>query len=516
MTLFDSAGTRLLLGLMLCLVGCLCAERAVKPVPRVRARPRAAWVIHAGMVLCCFTLAALVTARPLFSAAVVVLLWGVLAAVSNAKFRALREPFVFSDFALFSQALRYPRLYLPFLALQESAAVAVAACAATYLGLRAEPPVTVSIVRSVFAFVVLSGLGFGAWLVRFGQRAALPVELDPMRDIERLGLIATLWLYRASESKPFAVPPSAYAPRDVGKQTRAGRFGQQEPPHIVVVQSESFFDARRLFPGIRADLLPQFDALSQCSEVGRLSVPAWGANTMRSEFSFLSGIKAEALGVHRFNPYRRLARTPTPSLAWHLAARGYRCLALHPHPVGFFGRDRVFPCLGFERFIDIDAFGAADHAGPYVSDAAVTDRVLDLLRNADDPIFLFVITMENHGPLHLESAAGREFAAWFSRDPPEGCTDLAVYLRHLINADRMLGRLQCFLETAQRDAVLCWYGDHVPSMPGVYRRFGYEDPRTDYLLWRKGRTEGRAEDLSVEELGAAVLRSARLRRPDIA
>jgi len=90
------------------------------------------------------------------------------------------------------------------------------------------------------------------------------------------------------------------------------------------VQSESFFDPRLLHRGIADGVLGNYDALRAAGASGRLAVPGWGAYTMRTEFAFLSGIGANRLGVHRFNPYRRFARQPISTLAWYLRTIGYR------------------------------------------------------------------------------------------------------------------------------------------------------------------------------------------------
>lgn len=109
---------------------------------------------------------------------------------------------------------------------------------------------------------------------------------------------------------------------------------------------------------------------------GQMTVPAWGANTIRTEFAFLSGIDAEHLGVHRFNSYRAIAAGwRVASLASYLKSLGYRTVCVHPYPVGFYQRDRVYPSLGFDAFLDIQAFDGVEHVGPYMDDAAVADKV---------------------------------------------------------------------------------------------------------------------------------------------
>ena len=124
---------------------------------------------------------------------------------------------------------------------------------------------------------------------------------------------------------------------------------------------------------------------------------------MRTEFSFLSGLASETLGIDRFNPYRRLARRPLITLVGHLRGLGYRTVCVHPYLSSFYARDEVFPLLGFDELVDVRSFSHGDRFGPYVSDAAVAATITRRVDQSDRPIFVFAITMENHGPLHLES-----------------------------------------------------------------------------------------------------------------
>jgi len=195
------------------------------------------------------------------------------------------------------------------------------------------------------------------------------------------------------------------------------------------------------------------------------------------------------------------------TLATVLKANGYRTLCVHPYPASFYGRHRVYPHLGFDEFIDIAAFGGAERAGPYIGDQAVTSKVKALLATATDPLFIFVITMENHGPLHLEKAEAADHAAAYTSPPPPGCEDLTVYLRHLRNADRMMGELRTSLEQHPRPARLCWYGDHVPIMAEVYRQLGDPDGQTEYFIWsnRPAEKKAPARALSLDALAGQLL-----------
>ncbi len=448
---------------------------------RWRRPPPSAMAVHAGVFLLAFLVLAVLCQRPFLAAGLALGAHVLVLVVNDAKCRALREPMLFSDYGLFSQALRHPRLYLPYLrplpALLAVCAFAVALTASVLL----EAP---GFEWDFWAILLLADVGL-LWVGC--RRARCWLALDPEPDVARLGLLGSGLLYWLAEREP--LPPIA-APTVVINDT------SEQRPDIVAVECESFFDARRLHAGVPADLLRHFDALCAQGESGRLNVPAWGANTMRTEFTFLSGIAPESLGVHRFNPYRRFARRPVPTLASALRDAGYRTVCVHPYPASFFSRNRVFPQLGFDEFIDLAAFGYAPCDGPYVADAAVARKIAETLHRTGQPIFVFAITMENHGPQHLEAGPGGDV--------------LAVYLRHLRNSDAMIGAIAETLRSRKRGGVLCVYGDHVPSLPAVYAAAGFADPRTDYLIWAPPGAPGRREDLRVEALGARVLRAAGL------
>jgi phosphoglycerol transferase MdoB-like AlkP superfamily enzyme len=97
--------------------------------------------------------------------------------------------------------------------------------------------------------------------------------------------------------------------------------------------------------------------------------------------------------------------------------------------------------------------------------------------------------MENHGPLHLEKTTEEEHAEYYD-DPsnhtdtlPSELNDLTVYLRHLKNADNMIKTLTDEYRKVDKETTLCFYGDHVPSMPITYKATDYHDECSDYFIW---------------------------------
>ncbi|WP_341319317.1 LTA synthase family protein [Paraburkholderia sp. IMGN_8] len=474
-------------------------------LPEALALPRAwlrrsplALALHVAAIVFICVCVLLLTGRVRFSAFVAIALVALLAGVSNAKHASLQEPFVFTDLSLFSQLFAHPRLYLPFLSIGTVVAIVIGIAVVIVVFVTDKSLAQ----RPVGELVIAAGACLAAAYV-FAAR--LPLTLNPVDDQKRHGFFSVFVAYLLNGMKPATA-------RQLCDALAAGPFASGAPqtaPDVILIQSESFFDARRLDASIDRAILRNFDtARRESVQHGELTVPAWGANTMRTEFAVLTGIDQTQLGYARFYPYAFVRRACNSLASWF--KRGdYQTLAIHPYYADFFGRKRAFKHLQIDRFIDIAAFADAPRAGPYVSDLAVADSIIKALDEPrDKPAFIFSMTMENHGPLHLEPVEAGEGAAFHALGDDARWRDLTVYLRHLANADAMLGRLLAALRARRRDTVLCFYGDHVPALPHVFVDLGYEPARSDYFIWRNyGDAPATRKDLCAEQLGVALVRT---------
>jgi len=438
-------------------------------------------VVAAGLALVFLAL----TARPVTSAVAAVTVMAIVVIVSNVKLAALREPLVFVDFGMIGEIASHPQLFVPYLGVLPTIAIVLAVAASVWAVTAFESPMPAllgqwPVLRLAGALALIAALVACIYwghrrLATWGWR--LKPSLDPATDIERFGLFGSLVL-----TGLLSIDATG---KDVARQSRrrdAAKSWPAERPNIVAVQMESFFDARLMDPRIDRRLLSCFDACAENAvQRGRLEVPACGY-TQRTEFAFLTGLGDEELGLDRYNPYARFARRPVWSIAHELRAAGYRTVCVHPFFGAFFGRHQVIPNLGFDQFLDIAAFAGAARFGPYISDQSLADKIGGLLAESETPLFVYAITMENHGGWGRGRLPASELASLREALPdlPPG---FLCYLRHLANADRMVGRLAASLDQTG-GGILCVFGDHLPSFTELFRRSGFADPRTDYFVWR--------------------------------
>lgn len=423
-------------------------------------------------------------------------LQGLFAVASNAKHAMLGEPLLFSDLALVGALFRHPQFYLSAVRVWQRVAVGLAALALVgaiaWLS-RADPAAHLA------GLILLAGGLAALRLARGWSRSAacsLARVPDAAGDVRALGLIPTILLYwwrwqDEADPAPCPLPP---------------RAAPATPPELVVViQCESFADPRDLF-GARGEALPALEAARTAAfQWGNLEVSGFGAYTMRTEYGVLFGREEEALGFRRYDPFL----TALGEASYALPARlpGWHARFVHPHDMRFYGRDAIMPAGGFAELVGEEHFAPPGPGeGRYVTDAAMTEVILDLAARTPGPDLLpgllYAVTIENHGPWAPDARGGGK------PDLVEG------YMRLVRHGDAMLAALREGLAALRRPALLVFFGDHRPSIPGasVPPPEGAQGRRhTPYVMLQIGADgqtitgENRRVDLSPAGLHHAVL-----------
>ena len=475
-----------LIGLAVCLAAWTLVLRRGAGALAWRGSPPIAKALDVAPVVLGYAALLGTTARPYLAALIIVALTAGLSAADRVKRAVLHEPVVFADRAELPEVVRHPGLYFPFAGGPGTIAAIVAGIAALIAALAwAEPPLWHrSMALAAIEATLAAGLAAacfaipGAWPALLDRLAALyttrlaPTR-DPARDAARLGPLATLAIHAtlAAAERP--------ARRRSAISTGTASFPAANTP-IVVVQAESFLDPARLHHDL-ATLLPNYRALcASARQTGKLGVPAWGANTVRSEFAVLTGVAESALGLDYYNPYEKFARAPgpdLPSLARAARTAGYRTIFVHPFDLGFYNRRRVLPLLGFDQLVGPADFAGARRSGPYIADEAVAETAAALLRRHGPRVFLYVATMEAHGPWDgpgptVPAPAQRRSAAAIGRHRP-----LARPSRRHRPPDRVADPKR----SAPPAAGWPSSATHQPSMPEAFAAAGLTDRRTDYV-----------------------------------
>ena len=250
-------------------------------------RSGAAWLGHAAILLCVFAIELLLFRRPWFAFSQVLFWQALMLVVNRVKLNSLYEPFVYQDLHYFVDLFRHPRLYLPFFGLARFITAVLVPVALVIIALQLETPLPERFGWPAFLclswiLLLLSVLG-----IALSWRWQSPLAgLDPSQDQAETGMLSSFIGYARAERQLAALDEPLLTMPAV-----------ENSPHLVVVQSESFFDARTLWPSIKPKVYQWFDDISHLSLLhGPLQVHAIGANViLGAEFRLLWRVTCEGL-----------------------------------------------------------------------------------------------------------------------------------------------------------------------------------------------------------------------------
>ncbi len=241
-----------------------------------------------------------------------------------------------------------------------------------------------------------------------------------------------------------------------------------ERPDIVMVMSESFWDPA-LLPGVA--LSPDPLAATRKVRSGSVHSPEFGGMTANAEFEALTGF-SNAFLPYGSIPYQQYVRGEVPSLASFLREEGYETLAMHPFAGWFWNRAHVYEAFGFETFLSEENLPGLTKRGPLASDEALTEEIITRVDAAEEPAFLFAVSLQGHGPYEPNryKDAGIDVEAGVS-EWARG--SIGTYAEGIADADRGLARLIEWAGKRERPTVVVFFGDHLPPLGPVYVETGF-------------------------------------------
>lgn len=247
-------------------------------------------------------------------------------------------------------------------------------------------------------------------------------------------------------------------------------------PNIIMIMSESLFDANRL-EGVRYSRNPLMHFEEAQNTYGRGSVitEVYGGKTCQTEYEVLTG-NSTAFTSPENIAYLRFVEPETNSIPKLLKEEGYDTYAIHSYEGKFYSRDQVYKDIGIDHFLDQDAFADPTTIRGYISDHDVTQKIIETYEaKGDTPMFCHVVTMQNHMPYEVGyDGEGVQVSGKKLGDKSRQL--LETYVNGLAASDEALGELLEYFEHVDEPTVIVMYGDHLPALGDqydVYRQTGY-------------------------------------------
>lgn len=220
--------------------------------------------------------------------------------------------------------------------------------------------------------------------------------------------------------------------------------------------------------------------------------PVYGGTTPNAEFEVLTAVPVKSFqaGIIPYQHYVQYFTDAARSLPRLLSEKGYSATAYHNFTRRFWLRDKVYPKLGFGRFVSMEEMTLVIQANDWPTDAGLYESVLKMAEK-ETPQFHFIVTVETHGPYAKDKA---------DKEGHNGVTD---YRRRLGNAVQSLAAFKRKLDARGRPYMLVVFGDHLPGLRLHQWKLGMKsetDPRLRQVpvlvAGNAGDTQGFARNLA--------------------
>ena len=317
---------------------------------------------------------------------------------------------------------------------------------------------------------------------------SLPLNGNVFNLIDHFNSKGFNYTFLFNLKKSFVRPPEGYDKKEMEKRERVDHgedisvIKYNPRPNIIWIMGEAFTDLSenpQFSFSKENDPNHNFKKLKRNSIMhGRIVTPSFGGGTGDTEFDALTGaltIDCAPDESFAFNAIKRDVSS-LPSL---FNTIGYKTMAFHPGFAWFYGRQDVYPKLGFQDNFFLENIDQPEMKGGYVSERQFSEifrsRFLQALENSDEPIFSYGLDIQNHGPYFYDK---------YGKNLPYQCTvslseeaanNFGSYFLGIKDMDIMLGEVYDMIMSLDEPTIMVFYGDHLPGLgsdPSAFDEIG--------------------------------------------
>ena len=257
----------------------------------------------------------------------------------------------------------------------------------------------------------------------------------------------------------------------VNKAKKYNKTTSGKKPNIIVIMNEAFSDLSVLGKfQTNQDEMPFFHSLKENTVKGTMYMSSYGGQTANSEFEFLTG------NTMAFLPggsvaYQYQVKDQMGSLTSTLKSQGYQGnIAMHPFYGNGYNREKVYPLLGFSKFLTIEDFKNPQMCRNYITDQEDFDQIISEYQKAKqenniDPFYLFNVTIQNHGGYEKDFDNFKQeikITDAYSNDRANR------YLSLIKKTDDALKNLITYFKSVDDPTIIVMFGDHQPKLPDSF------------------------------------------------
>lgn len=254
--------------------------------------------------------------------------------------------------------------------------------------------------------------------------------------------------------------------------------------NVVFVMNESFSDILNddvfVFPeGEHPMSVYNELAAGENAYAGHIVIPYFGGGTADTEFDVATGMQTNLLNPNSpsLTAFRCVER-PLDSLYRIFGSEGYTTCFMHPGDGWFYCRDEVYELLGAQEIYFADDMEGLEYKGEWVTDASfvklIEQRFEDSVASGV-PDFTYAVTIQNH-MAYTEDKYGDYVCPEVETTvelSDEVQAALNVYTEGIRDANAMLKELTEYYSEQSEPVLLIFFGDHLPYL--CDNREGYRE-----------------------------------------
>lgn len=303
-------------------------------------------------------------------------------------------------------------------------------------------------------------------------------------------------------SQKFKEKMTALLSEKAESKTESAEKPDAEKPDIVVCLQESTLNPHQF--DFDAETIPPFSMFNKQEDtafVSSLRVHTLGGATWKSEFAFLAGVPSTDFGALASGVFYSVVPHLQTGFIKNLREQGYFCVALSPFTKGNYNAKPAYDHFGFDLMLQPQDLGYPASISKnlwHISSEEMmyyTKLILQKqhpsLENIQQPMFVYVLTMKEHGPYNTNMPNHFNLAS--KRLGGKAISCLNDYIDRIDSLNEAIEGLNDYLKSRETPYVFGYFGDHQVAfdnqLPPKKDNFANPDYVTQFVVRTNRKTD---------------------------
>ena len=303
-------------------------------------------------------------------------------------------------------------------------------------------------------------------------------------------------------SQKFKEKMTALLNEKAESKTESAEKPDAEKPDIVVCLQESTLNPHQF--DFDAETIPPFSMFNKQEDtafVSPLRVHTVGGATWKSEFAFLAGVPSTDFGALASGVFYSVVPHLQTGFIKNLREQGYFCVALSPFTKGNYNAKPAYDHFGFDLMLQPQDLGypasisknlwhiSSDEMMYYTK--LILQKQHPSLENVQQPMFVYVLTMKEHGPYNTNMPNHFNLAS--KRLGGKAISCLNDYIDRIASLNEAIEGLNDYLKSRETPYVFGYFGDHQVAfdnqLPPKKGNFANPDYVTQFIVRTNRKTD---------------------------